>query len=85
MVTTNMLLVYLTLLRSAIVEYQIIQNPNNPLYGKTYEEVKAVLHLKGAVLQYVYNQTEELCKLAIRQDSFAVRYVSDEFIEIFTK
>ena len=64
------------------MEYQIIQNPHNPLCGKAYEEVKLAVQQDGYALRHVHNQTEELCKLAVQQDGYALQYVSDKFIHL---
>ena len=65
------------------MEYQIITNPHNPLYNKSYEKVKLVVEQDGDALQYVHQQTEELCKLAVQQDGHALRYVSDKYLGFF--
>ena len=66
-------------------DFPVISNPHNPLNGKSYEEVKEAIEIDGYLLQYVRNQTEEICKLAVQQNKDAVQYVSDEFIHLLNK
>ena len=65
------------------MEYQIITNPNNPLYNKSYEEVKLAVQENDDALRYVHDQTEELCKLAVQQNGHALQYVSDKYLGFF--
>ena len=66
------------------VEYKVITNPYNKLFGLTYEQVCEKLKENGLLLLYVHKQTEELCKLAVRQNSFALRSVRHQTPEICT-
>ena len=64
-------------------EYKVITNPYNPLRGMSYEEVKEAVMKDWPTIQYVKDQTEELCKLAVQKDKNALLYVKDEFISLF--
>ena len=65
------------------MEYQIITNPHNPLYNKSYEEVKLAVQQDGHALRYVHQQTEELCKLAVQETDGSLQYVSDKYLGCF--
>lgn len=41
----------------------------------TYEESLSILKQDGYVLQFVHNQTPELCEIALKQDGYALQYV----------
>ena len=59
-------------------EYQIITDTNNPLCGKTYEEVLEIIKKRGLWLCHVQTQTTELCVVAITQNSDAIGWVIDQ-------
>ena len=64
------------------MEYQVITNPHNPLAGKSYEEVKLAVQQYGGALQYVHNQTDELCRLAVQQYGGALQYIHSQTEEL---
>ena len=64
--------------QNLICKSGIDQNPIM-LFWSSYHE--AVQH-NGMTLQYVRNQTEELCKLAVQQIGHALQYVQNQTDEI---
>ena len=63
-------------------EYKVITDPNNPLFGKSYDEIKRAVQQDGYVLGYVEEQPDELCKLAVQQCGLAIQYVNKQTEEI---
>ena len=45
------------------------------------DEAMEAVKQDGYALQYVGNQTEEICLEAVKQDDYALRYVSNQFFE----
>ena len=64
--------------------FQVIRNPNNPLYGKTYEEVLDAVKERGVLLEFIHggNQSEELCTSAVKQNPRALQYVRNQTEEL---
>ena len=65
-----------------IQEYNVITNPHNPLYGKSYEEVKEAVEENGLVLSWVEDQTKKLCRIAVQQDGYALQFVKSQTKEL---
>ena len=63
-------------------EYRVITNPHNPLFGKSYEEVKEAVQQDVYAIGYVEEQTEEICKLAVQQCGYALQYVENQTEEL---
>ena len=63
-------------------EYKVITDPYNPLRDKSYEEVKETILEDGLALQFVNNQTEELCKIAVQQNWEALQFVKNQTKEL---
>ena len=63
-------------------EYKVITDPYNPLRDKSYEEVKETILEDGLALQFVNNQTEELCKIAVQQNGHALEFVNNQSEEL---
>ena len=63
-------------------EYKVITDPDNPLCGMTYGEVKEVVRKDGNALVYVKSQTEELCALAVQQNVDALQFVKNQTEEL---
>ena len=63
-------------------EWKVTSNQCNPFYNHGYEQVKEELRVRGDLLQFIQNQTEELCKIAVQQDGLALRYVKEQTEEI---
>jgi hypothetical protein len=63
------------------LEYVIITDTANPLCGLTYEEVLQEVKGHDYALQYVKDQTPELCLAAVKQEKYALQYVNDQYLE----
>jgi len=63
-------------------EFKVIQNEYNPLCGLTYEQVKEKIKKNPRFLVFLYNQTEEICKLAVQQDPYVLHHVRNQTEEI---
>ncbi|MCE5225750.1 MAG: DUF4116 domain-containing protein [Porphyromonadaceae bacterium] len=59
-----------------------INDRTSPLYRFTYEEVLKAVKRRGCVLQYVKDQTPELCLEAVKQNGHALQFVKEQTPEI---
>lgn len=50
--------------------------------GKTNEEIKAILNHNGYMLEFLKDQTEELCLIAVKSEGDALRYVKKQTAKI---
>lgn len=64
------------------MEYQIICNRYNPLYALPYEEVMNRVIDYGCDIEYVQDQTPELCLAAVRSDWVALRFIKRQTLEL---
>ena len=64
--------------------FQVIKNPENPLCGKSYEEVLKEVKEDGSYLQFIQgdNQTEEICLTAVQQNGYALQCVHNQTDEV---
>ena len=63
-------------------QYVPITNKHNLLCGLTYEEVLEKVSQEVHALQYVHQQTPELCMVAVSQNGYALQYVHQKTPEI---
>ena len=55
------------------------------LSGLSYQQVNELLAKKGNYIQFIENPTDEQCKIAVRQNGYAIRHIkhqSPELIDI---
>jgi transposase len=64
------------------MDYRVITNPENPLCGKSYEEVLEMVKKDGCVLRYVKKQTPELCLAAVKQNGWIIQHIKEQTLEI---
>ena len=64
------------------VEYVIITDVDNPLCGLTYEEVIRAVEKNGLALQYLQQQTPEICLAAVKQNGLTLYLVEHQTSEI---
>ena len=58
-------------------EYNALSSKKNLSGEKALEAVKQ----NGYILQYVNEQTEEICLEAVKQDGYALQYVNEHFFK----
>ena len=63
-------------------EYKIITDTNNPLCGKSYEEVLEIIQQDPYLLHNVQTQTPELCLLAVQQNGNEIKSVKEQTSEL---
>jgi hypothetical protein len=61
---------------------KIILHPAKKIY-KIYDLIKIAVMQKGILLQFVVEQSEELCEIAIRQNPFALKFVKEKTEKLF--
>lgn len=64
------------------MNYQVITDPENPLCGRSYEEVLAAVQWNGLILQFVEQKTKELCLAAVQEYGYALRFIEEQTPEL---